>query len=203
MEPSVQITKSAPSIFFSMGHWARIRCSICSGDHPRANSRWRCVASEQATQMVASTSVWALVSYRSGITTTASGRISARQTAICSSQRARMRGWRICSSCLRAAGSPKMRLASSFRSRRPSGPIIPSPKSLRTSSSAGCPGSTIWRASKSVSITGTPCELSNCSAADLPIPIPPVSPRTVMGRLSGSDARRGRNDDLYSPSSCR
>ena len=87
------------------------------------------------------------------------------------------------SSRWRAAGSAKTRRASSSRRSWPSGPAIWGPKAARTSASAGWPGSTTWRAKSSVSTTGTPRARKSWAEVDLPMPMPPVRPRTFMATV--------------------
>src|SRR6266498_226759 len=84
------------------------------------------------------------------------------------------------SSSWRRAASPKTFLASSSRCRQPWASITSLPKWFRISASAGWPGSTTRRASRSVSTTGTPCCSRKSTEVDLPMPIPPVSPMRVM-----------------------
>src|SRR5512137_2982827 len=99
---------------------------------------------------------------------------------------ARMAGWVMASSRRRAASSPKTRLPRALRSSRPSWPTTPG-KAAAMAASAGVPGSTTWRASRSASMTGQPSARSAAAKVDLPVAMPPVSPtrRTLPGRRLG------------------
>src|SRR5437868_6672764 len=67
---------------------------------------------------------------------------------------------------------------------------MPAPKRSTTASKAAPPGSTTWRAMRSVSTRAAPRSTSSPATVDLPAPIPPVSPMMSIGRTVLADRRR-------------
>src|SRR5437588_2849221 len=78
----------------------------------------------------------------------------------------------------RAAASAKLMAAKLTRLREPSGSRTSRPKAMTISLSAGCPGSTTSRASRSASITSAPRSRNILVTSDSPEPSPPVRPKT-------------------------
>src|SRR5665213_2144923 len=98
-----------------------------------------------------------------------------------------MRGWVIPSSRARAAGSVNTMSPRRWRSMAPPAPST-SGQAAAMSAWAGRPGATPSRASASASTTGTPRSANIRATVDLPVPMPPVSPRTLRPRITASDA---------------
>ena len=90
-----------------------------------------------------------------------------------------MRGCTMALSALRASSSPNTSWPSFGRSSWPSAVNTSSPKRVTMSASAGVPGSTTSRASRSASTTGAPSSRRIFATVLLPLAIPPVSPITL------------------------
>src|SRR5690349_4233584 len=87
-----------------------------------------------------------------------------------------MRGCRMDSSSLRTAGFPNARWRIHARSRLPSAAMLAVPKCFRSASIAAPSAAVSSREMASVSTTTAPRDAKCSAAADLPEPMPPVSP---------------------------
>ena len=93
-----------------------------------------------------------------------------------------IRGWMMAFSAARSPASAKTSAASALRSSEPSRRSIPG-KRAAMSRSAGLPGSTTSRATRSASITGIPPAASILATVLLPEPMLPVNPQIRTRRV--------------------
>ena len=141
------------------------------------------------TTATASTSRSPPVSYRSGMSSTASGRRAAAQHSRNWRSAARTSGCTMTSRRSSAAGSRNTCRASAARSRPPAA-STQAGNAVRTGTTAAPPGANSRCTSASASNTGTPKQRNAWLAVDLPMAMEPVRPSTNTPSPRRGQARR-------------